>query len=64
MQKSPKRIESRKSCHRLVLQTSVDAEEAEAPVNRVDNGKLTNAVFFSTRKCALYLKKCNFVFVS
>ena len=24
----------------------------------------TNGVFFSTKKCALYLKKCNFVFVS
>ena len=24
----------------------------------------TNGVFFSTKKCALYFKKCNFVFVS
>ena len=24
----------------------------------------SNGVFFSTKKCALYLKKCNFVFVS
>ena len=24
----------------------------------------TNGIFFSTKKCALYIKKCNFVSVS
>ena len=24
----------------------------------------SNGIFFSTKKCALYIKKCNFVFVS
>ena len=28
------------------------------------NLNFTNGVFFSTKNCALYFKKCNFVFVS
>ena len=41
----------------IVSQTRVSGE------NRTHD-PYTNGVFFSTKKCALYFKKCNFVFVS